>query len=59
MPNVLVETAYLSNREDERFLKSEAGQHKIAEALFTAIKKYKEEYEKLLLEGKDVGENIR
>jgi N-acetylmuramoyl-L-alanine amidase len=57
MPNVLVETAYLSNREDERFLKSESGQHKIAEALFTAIKKYKEEYEKLLLEGKDVGEN--
>jgi len=59
MPNVLVETAYLSNREDERFLKSENGQHKIAEALFTAIKKYKEEYEKLLLEGKEVGENIR
>jgi N-acetylmuramoyl-L-alanine amidase len=56
---VLVETAYLSNREDERFLKSESGQHKIAEALFTAIKKYKEEYEKLLLEGKEVGENIR
>ena len=59
MPNVLVETAYLSNRDDERFLKSESGQHKIAEALFTAIKKYKEEYEKLLLEGKEVGENIR
>jgi N-acetylmuramoyl-L-alanine amidase len=58
MPNVLVETAYLSNRDDERYLKSEAGQHKIAEALFKAIKKYKEEYEKLLLEGKDVGENI-
>lgn len=59
MPNVLVETAYLSNREDERFLKSESGQQKIAEALFAAIKKYKEEYEKQLLEGKDVGENIR
>ena len=57
MPNVLVETAYLSNRDDERYLKSEAGQHKIAEALFKAIRKYKEEYEKLLLEGKDVGEN--
>jgi N-acetylmuramoyl-L-alanine amidase len=57
MPNVLVEAAYLSNREDERFLKSESGQHKIAEALFAAVKKYKEEYEKLLLEGKDVGED--
>jgi N-acetylmuramoyl-L-alanine amidase len=53
MPNVLVETAYLSNREDERFLRSEAGQQKIADSLFRAIKKYKEEYEKLLMEGGD------
>jgi N-acetylmuramoyl-L-alanine amidase len=51
MPNVLVETAYLSNRQDEKFLKSEAGQQKFAEALFRAAKRYKEEYEKLLQEG--------
>ena len=57
MPNVLVETAYLSNREDERILKSDSGQQKIAESLFRAIKKYKEEYEKLLLEGKAIGES--
>jgi len=56
MPNVLVETAYLSNREDEKFLRSQAGQQKIAQAIFGAIKRYKEEYEKLLLEGKDLGE---
>ena len=56
MPNVLVESAYLSNREDERFLRSESGQQKIAEALFRAVKKYKGEYEKLLQEGKDFGE---
>lgn len=56
MPNVLVETAYLSNREDEKFLKSNAGQTKIAEALFSAIKRYKVAYEKLLMEGKDLGE---
>jgi N-acetylmuramoyl-L-alanine amidase len=56
MPNVLVETAYLSNREDERMLKSESGQNKIADALFQAVKKYKQEYEKLLQEGKDFGE---
>jgi N-acetylmuramoyl-L-alanine amidase len=56
MPNVLVETAYLSNRDDERFLKSESSQEKIAKALFEAIKRYKEEYEKLLLEGKELGE---
>jgi N-acetylmuramoyl-L-alanine amidase len=53
MPNVLVETAYLSNREDERFLRSDAGQQKIAEALFRSIKKYKQEYEKLLKEGSE------
>ena len=51
MPNILVETAYLSNREDERFLRSDAGQQKIAEALFRAVRKYKLEYEKLLMEG--------
>jgi N-acetylmuramoyl-L-alanine amidase len=56
MPNVLVETAYLSNREDERFLASDAGQRKIAEALFVAVRRYKDEYEKLLLEGKEIGE---
>jgi N-acetylmuramoyl-L-alanine amidase len=56
MPNVLVESAYLSNREDERFLKSDSGQQKIADALFRAVRKYKEEYEKLLEEGKDLGE---
>jgi len=56
MPNVLVESAYLSNRDDERFLRSDSGQMKIADALFRAVKKYKTEYEKLLQEGKDFGE---
>jgi len=48
MPNILVETGFLSNREDEKFLKSAAGQQKVAEALYRAIRKYKTEYEKLL-----------
>jgi N-acetylmuramoyl-L-alanine amidase len=56
MPNVLVESAYLSNREDERLLRSDIGQQKIAEALFHAVREYKEEYEKLLQEGKDFGD---
>ena len=55
MPKILLETAYLSNREDERFLTSEKGQNQIAEALLKAIERYKVEYEKLLLEGKEVG----
>ncbi len=55
MPNVLIETAYLSNREDERLLKSDAGQQQYAEAIFKAIKRYKDEYEKLLQEGREWG----
>jgi N-acetylmuramoyl-L-alanine amidase len=55
MPNVLVETAYLSNREDERFLRGQAGQQKLAQALLNAVKRYKTAYERLLLEGKDLG----
>lgn len=55
MPNVLIETAYLSNRDDERLLKSESGQQQYAEAIFKAIKRYKDEYEKLLQEGGDLG----
>lgn len=52
MPNVLVETGYLSNRKDERFLKSENGQQKIAQAIFNAVKRYRQEYEKALEEGR-------
>lgn len=51
MPNVLVESGYISNRAEEKFLKSSAGQTKIAEALFKGIKQYKEIYEKALSEG--------
>lgn len=49
MPNILLETAYLSNREDERFLNSATGQQQIADALFRAVKIYRTEYEKLLI----------
>lgn len=56
MPNVLVETAYLSNRQDEKYLKSEAGQQNIAESLYRAIKRYKQNYEKLLHEGSEIGQ---
>jgi N-acetylmuramoyl-L-alanine amidase len=52
MPNVLVETGYLSNRSDERFLKSEKGQQKMAQAIFNAVKLFKQEYEKALEEGR-------
>jgi len=51
MPNVLVETGYLSNRKEEKDLRSADGQRRIAEALFEGIKRYKEKYEEALQEG--------
>jgi len=51
MPNVLVEIGYLTNREEEKFLRSRVGQRKIAEALFKGVKEYKRKYEQALKEG--------
>ncbi len=51
MPNVLVETGYLSNKKEEKVLASKKGQQKIAEALFQGIKEYKTIYEQALREG--------
>lgn len=45
MPNVLVETGYLSNAREERFLRSPEGQKKIAKAILNALKGYKNEYD--------------
>lgn len=45
MPNVLVETGYLSNVKDERFLRSPGGQKKVAAAILNGLKAYKHEYE--------------
>jgi len=45
MPSVLVETGFLSNRKDERYLNSSKGQSGIAESIFDAIKKFREIYE--------------
>ncbi|MDI6766132.1 MAG: N-acetylmuramoyl-L-alanine amidase [Bacteroidota bacterium] len=55
MPNVLVETAYLSNKHDEKILKSVKGQQRMAEAIFNGVKRFKQEYEKTLSEGRSSG----
>ncbi|HET6400745.1 MAG TPA: N-acetylmuramoyl-L-alanine amidase [Candidatus Kapabacteria bacterium] len=46
MPNVLIETGFISDPKDEALLKSDAGQTKYAQGIFEAIKKYKAIYEK-------------
>jgi N-acetylmuramoyl-L-alanine amidase len=45
MPNVLVETAFISNPREEASLGNDDFQQRIAEAVFNSIKKFKEKYE--------------
>lgn len=48
MPSVLVESGFLSNKQDAEYLKSAKGQDEIAAAIFQAIKGYKAYYEKAI-----------
>lgn len=48
MPSILIETGFLSNPDEEKFLSSEKGQQKVADAIFKAISQYKNDYEKSL-----------
>ena len=45
MPGILVETGFLSNPEEEKFLLSENGQIYIASAIYRAFKEYKINFE--------------
>jgi N-acetylmuramoyl-L-alanine amidase len=45
MPSVLIETGFISNKEEEKFLASEQGQDYLASAIFRAFRDYKEEIE--------------
>ncbi|MCF8419216.1 MAG: N-acetylmuramoyl-L-alanine amidase [Melioribacteraceae bacterium] len=47
MPGVLVETGFISNPEDEKYLNSSSGQQKIANAIFKSIAEYREYYDKM------------
>jgi N-acetylmuramoyl-L-alanine amidase len=42
MPSVYIETGYLTNATDKKILSSAVGQEKLAEAIFRAVKLYKE-----------------
>ena len=45
MPAVLVETAFISNRKDEKLLKKNSFRQKIAQALLESVKDFKKKYE--------------
>lgn len=45
MPAILVETGYINNPEDERYLNSDKGQQELAEVITRAVKRYKEQIE--------------
>ena len=41
MPSILVESGFLSNPQEEKYLNSKKGQEEVASAVFNAIKRYK------------------
>jgi len=45
MPNVLIETGYLSNRTEEKLLRSSSFQQKIALAIYESVLDFKKKYE--------------
>ncbi len=45
MTSVLTEIGFISNTEEEKFIKSESGKDKIAESIYQAFKEFKYEYE--------------
>ena len=41
MPAILIETGFINNAEDERYINSEEGQQELAESITEAVKRYK------------------
>ncbi len=46
MPSILVETGYISNKTEERYLNSENGRKAMSTAIYNAFAQYKEDFEK-------------
>jgi len=51
MPGVLVETGFISNAAEEKYLRSPAGQVEVAATIFRAFKQYKSNVEKNIISG--------
>lgn len=46
MPSVLIELGYISNREEENYMKSATGQKQLTDVIYGAFSKYKREYDR-------------
>ncbi len=46
MPSVLVELGYISNNQEEKYLKSSSGQTSLAGSIYNGFKEYKREHDK-------------
>lgn len=44
MPSILVEVGFLSNEQEEKFLRSKAGQQRVADAIVDAVVAYRDDY---------------
>jgi N-acetylmuramoyl-L-alanine amidase len=53
MPSVLIETGFLTNKEEEKFLASKQGQDYLSSAIYRAFREYKKE-----IEGKDTADDV-
>jgi N-acetylmuramoyl-L-alanine amidase len=60
MPSVLIETGFLTNKEEEKFLASAQGQDYMSSAVYRAFKEYKKEIEgKSLDDEKEIVEEVK
>lgn len=46
MPSILVETGFMSNKEEEKYLNSKTGKEQLATAIYTAFNSFKHEFDK-------------
>lgn len=46
MPSILIELGYISNRQEEQYLKSASGQTSLASSIYNGFREYKREYDK-------------
>jgi len=47
MPSVLVETAFISNKDEEKDLRDKGFRKKVAESIYQAVKRFKAKYERI------------